>query len=373
MALNVIKRGKVWQYRFEGASINGQRRQYSKSGFRTKKEAELAGLSAYNDFNKGVVPVNESNKSYADYLEEWFCTGAKLEYSQNTIFAYRNRAYKHIIPKLGNYRLSALKATHITSLLADLREEGYSSTLLKQIMAIIKASLEYAIEPMHYIVNNPAQHVRVPRSLKKMVERQPLQPGEWEKLIELFPFGNRYHVLLHLGYHLGLRVSEAVALTWDDIDLTNNIAHIHNQLVAHNTTYVFSEPKYGSTRDIVIGTTLHNLLVKEKERQWHNASLYGKHYQHDPLGDFVCKDDNGFCLKKMHLGPLMAKARENGINFVFHELRHSHATSLIEAGVPIKAVQERLGHKNIATTMQIYAHVTEKMNNELVDKLNAIL
>ena len=94
-SVNIKKRGKVYQYQFEAGKVNGKRKRISKSGFKTKKEAEDARTKAYNEFLNTGLAFKEENISYADYLDYWLENYCKTNLRYNTIQAYTTIVNKY--------------------------------------------------------------------------------------------------------------------------------------------------------------------------------------------------------------------------------------------------------------------------------------
>ena len=382
-SVNVTKRGDKWQYRFEGAAVNGKRKQYSKSGFRTKKEALEAGTKALAEYNDGGTPFTPSDVSVADYLEYWIRNGLPATHKESSINTYSTQARKHIIPRIGQYRLSALSPTVLTELVNQMKTNGYSKSTVTVVKATLSSALDYAVEPLRYIKDNPMRYVKTPKIDKEPEKREIVTDENWKTITERFPFGNRFYVPLMIGYYCGTRISECMALTWDDVDLENCTININKQLI-HSKGWKYSTPKQSSSRVIKFGATLKDILIREKKRQEENEVEYAEFYHKVYL-------KNGFLITSqeelpyeraypvcMHTDGRMTTVRtflyanrvisnDLHIKFDYHSLRHTHATKLIEGGANLKAVQTRMGHKDISTTLQIYSHTTKGMEQEAVD------
>ena len=111
--IRVMKRGKVYQYQFEIAPVNGTRKYVNKSGFRTKAEAIEAGNIAYTEYINAGKPYKESKISYSDYLDYWLNNYCKNNLKYNTIQAYKTIINKYIKPKIGKYKLSTLTSVSL--------------------------------------------------------------------------------------------------------------------------------------------------------------------------------------------------------------------------------------------------------------------
>lgn len=389
--LNVRKRGEKWEYRFEGARVNGKRKQYSKGGFRTKKEALEAGNKALAEYNGSGVAKKIVEASVSDVLDRWLEQYVDVNLRPKTRSSYRSVVDIHIRPKLGHYRAASLAPDTLQDFANGLKTQGLSRSHVANILSALKAALGWAVEPLRWIPSNPMVHVRAPKVDKPPRKRIVLPPGDWERIISRFPQGSKWHLPLMLGYHLGLRISEAFALTWDDIDLEDGVARITKQVVKikdgpGKAKWCFGPPKTAaSARTVRIGATLLRLLRSEKARQSANRLRYGEYYTRysleevgagtfhlvpsedggtwpvvvDEDGSHITTDSFKYCSRVIH--------HELRIEFDFHSLRHTHATILVENGANIRNVQARLGHEKIETTLQTYAHDTDKMAEESVD------
>lgn len=413
--LNVTKRGSLWQYRFETAKVDGKRKQISKSGFRTKKEATEAGTKALADYNNSGVVISAADVSVADYLDYWLDTYAKMNLKYNTQVNYVYIIENHLKPNLGMYRLKTLSAATIQEYANALKFRGLSRSHCVGIISTLSGALNYAVEPLHYIQYNPCDNVKYPKfTEKKGQKRYIITPENFAKIIERFPASSPFYISFMIGYYTGLRIGEVFGLTWDDIDFNNRTLTVNKIQVKRNfgvdvrqalkkkgkkeekSAWYFGTPKTeSSTRTIKFGDTLYSALkyarLKQKEHEWQYGEYYHCIYkkpEKDEKGDTIyrlveiekaipCALErvNMICVKESGMmvstDSMKYAARvihhELGLDFNFHSLRHTHATLLIENGANIKDVQERLGHNNIETTLNTYVHNTDSMQDMSVD------
>lgn len=393
------KRGKTWSYYFDTAQVGGKRKKVEKGGFRTKKDAESALAKAIAEYDNSGQVFKPSEISVSDYLDFWYKNYCIPNMAENTLSDYKNKIDNHLKPKFGVYRLNALQAATIQEFINKLKLDGYSKSSIKGILSTLSVAIDYAIEPLQYIKDNPCRYIKVGSVPHPPRERIILSDEEFKRITERFPKGSRFYIPLMIGWNCGLRISECLGLTWEHIDFENRTVHIDHQTVRRSankkTFWALREPKYNSKRKIKFGETLCKILRDEKKRQLENELKYGEFYTIHYLSDFtdekgairqrivstqkglmpevtrfnlICVDENGemttsdsfkYCSRVIH--------HELGISFDYHSLRHTHATRLIEVGANVKAVQERLGHKNIATTMNIYVHNTDSMAQDAAD------
>ena len=415
----VQKRGKVYQYQFAIASIDGKRKYKNKSGFRTKSEAIEAGVKAYNEYINVGHCIEPSKMSYSDYLDYWMKEHCEINLKYHTIQAYQNIIKNHIKPKLGFYMLSQLTTSVIQEFINNIYlEKGFSKNFLKNILKVLKGSLGYATDVVGFIKVNPSLKVRLPKY--DIPDSDPvyiLSNEEVEKILERFSNNPCVYYAFLTAYYTGLRVSEVFWLTRDDIDFVKRTITVNKNILKKNqaggtkkrlisgnstTVWYFGTCKTkGSYRTIEIGDTLLKALKKYKEEQIQNRKDYGdtymKHYKKIVNNPYNNKPEikiiNAYAelevpleevklvfLKKNGVFegtdsckyPFKVIHYELGIPCRFHDFRDTHATRLIEAGADIKAVSKRLGHSNIRTTYEIYVKVTTKMESDTVEKFESI-
>ena len=398
------KRGNKWEYRFEGAKIDGKRQQFSKSGFATKKDALEAGAKALAQYNQAGTFFVPSEISFADYLDFWLDSYCKNNLKPVTITNYQKKIRLHIKPVLGQYKLKALSPTVLQQFISDKFNDGYSRNTLSVIKGILSNSLSYAVEPLKYIESNPMLYVKLPskRALAKVPTRSAphifIPKDKMNEIFNRFPEGTSAHIPLMLGYKCGLRLGEAFAVMWKDVDFDNKTLAINRQIQwrekdksdINSTGYwYFTNPKYDSFRTIYLDDELIALLQRTKARQEKAIAYYDDLYVHNYMtehkkvlnscGDgeeidlIIVRESGEFIQPRiMQHTSYIIHTKLDYPEFDFHSLRHTHCSMLLEAGASPKYVQERLGHKNIQVTMQIYQHLTENMSKQGDDILNKL-
>lgn len=408
----VRKRGSTWSYYFDLGKVDGKRKKKEKGGFRTKKEAEQALAAAMTEYNNGGTIFEPSEITVSDYLDQWYELSCKLNLKYNTQVAYLRIIESHLKPKFGAYKLKAINPTVLQEYANSLKLNGYSKSHIVGILTVFQSALDYAIEPLHYLAQNPMKSVKFPKVEKQPRERIILTLDEWKRIIDRFK-GTRFFIPLMIGFYTGLRISEAFALTWDDIDFDKRTLSVNKQVVKRNfgadvrkvvekkgkkeqrSSWYFTTTKTpASVRIVPFGDTLYQALKQEKTEQMKNEMKYGEFYtihvlkkEVDEKGNdmfrivpvqkcvesqlqrvrLICVAENGqytstdsfkYCSRVIH--------SEMQLAFDYHSLRHTHATLLIESGAHVKNVQARLGHTNIQTTLQTYVHDTDKMAEQSV-------
>jgi integrase len=417
--VSVRKRGKVYEYRIETASIDGTRKWITKSGFKTRQDALHEGALAYNDYYQYGKKQKQRDMSYADYLDYWIDNYCNFNLKYSTIVTYLNIIKLYLKPRLGKYKLSQLDTQMIQEFINELYlEKRLSKWYLKGILKTIKGSLKYAYYTVNFINDNPAERVHIPRY--EVVTKDPAHiftQEEIEIILDRFKDLHYVYYAFLTVYYTGLRVSEVFGLTWDNIDFEKKTLTVNKNIIKKNQfgkikkytptkghsseTWFYGTCKNPqSRRTISIGDTLIKALKEYKKEQEEYKKYYKdeylKHYEKKVLNEYTKREEIKIVDAEAELDVNLPEAKlifvkPNGqfrgvetcrhaykiINYElkipsrFHDFRDTHATRLIEQGADIKAVSKRLGHSTIMTTYNIYVRVTEKMETDTVDKFES--
>ncbi len=400
---HVRKRGDKWYYSFDAAPVNGKRKRIERVGGRTKKEAQASLRKAIEEYNSAGTVIDVTNMSASDYFDYWFENYVKLNCKHNTIVGYEMLIRAHIKPAFGEYRLKALTPAILQEFVNAKYLQGYSKSHLQNMTALLSGALKYAVHPCNFINNNPMQYVTLPKYKKdtketKVKKQKIISNDDFNIIVSRFPPESSFYIPIMIGYYTACRISEVMALTWDDIDLEKNIISINKITYKYESSWCFGTPKTDtSVREVKFGETLKTALIKHREFQLENEKKYGSYYTNQYLSledhpykleklrriysipptlandtmkkiDFVCTKENGqFVSTDTFKYASRVIHHELGLEFNFHSLRHTHATTLVENDANIKDVQVRLGHANIQTTLGTYTHQTEKTAQQSVD------
>jgi len=388
---HIRKRGDKWYYSFEASSVEGKRKRIERVGGRTKKEAEAALRKAIQEYENAGLHFDPTDISFSDYLDHWHTNYVMVNLKYRTQCSYKIIINNHLKPNLGKYQLKSLTPAVLQGFVNNKYLSGMRKSSLINIISVLSLSLKMAVQPYGMIKASPMIYVKTPRydMSKEQIDRHVIPNDDFEAIISRFPEDSQFHVPLMIGYHTGMRIGEVYGLTWDDVDLDAGTISINKIVINKNKFWYFSSAKtQTSVRTVKIGGTLIECLKKEKIRQAENRIRYGQ----NAVQQFLNVSDGQIISLPLHanscaLQPIkMVCLKESGemstynsfkyasrvihyelgITFNFHSLRHTHATTLIENGANIKDVQNRLGHKNIETTLGTYTHATEKMADQSI-------
>lgn len=395
------KRNETWSYYFDLGKVDGKRKKKEKGGFKTKKEAEMALRKAMLEYENSGLSFEPSEISVSDYLDYWFKEYVLLNCKPNTTAGYKSIIENHLKPILGSYKLKSLTPSTLQEFINNKFILGYSKNMINNIFTLLGGSLKYAVYPCQFLKDSPMQYIKIPRydHIKKQSISKIINKEDFRLIINRFPQGSKFYIMLMIGYYTGARIGEITALTWEDIDLKNETIDFNKNLYKNPDNkqwYLGSTKTESSVRKIKIGATLVNILDYHYKQQIKNKLKYQDYYMQQYIKTDII--NNKRCTKLLtcvlklgipqgYTAVDMVNTMENGkivtfetfkyasrvihyelnIAFNFHSLRHTHATMLIENGANMKDVQERLGHALLTTTMDTYTHVTDDMKNNTVN------
>ncbi|HEC2210714.1 TPA: site-specific integrase [Staphylococcus delphini] len=356
------KRGNKWRFRTYYYDVNGIRKAISRSGFKTKAEAKRAAIEVENALNKGM----KENKNYLldEWLEYYLKTWRNDKLSESTI-EIEKFSKMRVMKFYGNIPIKNITSSKHQEFINDLIEKNYSKSTIKKSHAFLKRALQRAVYDrlIHF---NPCDGIELKhKDLSEPQKAQYLPKEQIKPFLEMVKKRDIHqYYMFRTMIETGIRVGEANALLWSDYnskDKTLSITKSYDQ--KHNR---WNTTKNKEHRTIYITNDLAKELTKLKYLQ--NANRIVNEDVYNTTHDFMFCNAFGDSLPRstthntmMHVtGKLLGK--ENKLSI--HKLRHTHATLLLESDVPMKVIQERLGHKTMAVTEQVYSHVTEKMNHK---------
>lgn len=389
------KSGKKWAYRFEIASVDGVRQWMTKRGFNTKSDALKSGREAQSTYDNHGFVVKPSELSYSDFLDVWL-SSLRGCIKETTYKNYEKKIRLYIKPYIGSYKLRSLSKNDVVTLIQNLSRSGrknsgngLATNTLSVVRGIVTKSLDYAVENK-YILSNPIvgrlvipKHDDISSVFQKEKPHVYIQKERIDDIFKRFPYGSSDHIPLVLGYKCGLRIGEAFAVCWEDIDFEKSTLTVNRQIQWHNgdmNFWYFTPPKYNSFRTISIDSStaelLRRALEQTKKDEEYCGECYARYYV-NKSGMILPEQADGFSeihlINVRHDGTMISPrtmqhtsyiihTKLNFPEFDFHSLRHTHATLLVENGAPPMYVQHRLGHKNLNVTMKYYLHFTNSID-----------
>ena len=325
------------------------------------KEAEIAFLQ------NGSTRFQASNiTTYKELASLWW-ESYKHTVKPNTQLNVRRLLDNHILPLFGSYKLDKLTTPliqNVVNKLADKTNKGEEGAFLyyDSLHALNKRILQYGVV-MQAIPFNPAREVILPRNTQK-AKREKIKHFDNQELKKFLDYLDSLNLNKFRYYYentlykfllaTGCRINEALALSWSDIDLENSVVHITKTLNYKQET---NSPKSkASLRDIDIDQATVSMLKQYRLRQTKEAWKIGKS-ESVVFSDFIHEYPNNRTLQT-RLRTHFKRAKVTNIGF--HGFRHTHASLLLNSGIPYKELQHRLGHSTLSMTMDVYSHLSKE-------------
>ena len=278
---------------------------------------------------------------------------------------YRYVANAHILPFVGSHKLSALTPLHLPGLYRKLQKEhggrkALSMKSIRNIHGILHKALGQAVR-WNLITLNPADRVEPPKPDKPQI--QSIGVDEMGKLLAVLESAGVWRLPILIAAFTGLRRGEVLALTWGDYDEQGKSLAVCHSLSAYSGSVSVKSTKTEKARVVLLPEVLIEALNAEHQRPAYTSP-----------DDYICcypTEGRRLSPKRFseHFTAIVSKLN---LPITLHGLRHTHASLLIAAGVPLKIVSERLGHSQTSTTAEIYAHVSKTMQQQAVDVLDRL-
>ena len=424
---SVRKKGKKWYYRFYIEDESGNLVQREFVGTESKSETEALLRKAMEDYEEKKFVAKSENATVGMLLDMWVEEELKPgSLSNGTVMAYQgtvNRIKQHPI---GSRKLKTVTADHLQAYMDFLGFGGtnpdgttakaLSKGYLRLFSAVLQGAFRFAVFPKRLITFNPMQYV-VWRGKKEDYDLFSDEDGNTdstptlshEQYLKLEEFlkkkDNPALLPIQIAYYTGLRIGEVCGLTWQDVNLDKQYLTVRRSMryngARHKTEIGATKRKKVRTVDFC--NTLAAILKAAKTEQHKNRLQYGGVYHLNyytevkekdrtyyevyslprtdeiPEGykeiSFVCLRPDGAYESPSTVGIMCrtASRKVEGLEgFHFHQLRHTFTSNLLSNGAAPKDVQELLGHADVSTTMNIYAHATreaKRTSARLLDKV----
>ena len=330
----------------------GKRKHKKKRGFATKKEAL--------EWERSVLLAAKAdmNMKLADFVELYF-RDKESELKQRTIRNKRYMIEQHIIPIMGDKSMDAITPADIIQWQNGIRSKGFKETYQRMLQNQMTALFIHAVK-IYNLKDNPCSKVK--RMGKADADKKQLQfwtLDEFNRFIETFEEGSKYHALFDLLFYSGCRIGEALALTVGDIDFENKRISITKTYFRHKGKDEITEPK---TQESIRSVVIPEFLADELKA--YISSMYKL-----PMEEriFAVVPEAVQHVLKRH-------ADKAGVKRIrVHGIRHSSCANLIHLGVQPMIIKERLGHKDIRITLNTYGHLYPSEQEKVADMLDQIV
>ncbi|WP_339229604.1 tyrosine-type recombinase/integrase [Oceanobacillus sp. FSL K6-2867] len=368
MTKDIVKKAKNGTYYFRANlgyhPITGKQIQKYRSGFKTKKEAREE-YSRLLLTKSDALEEKQDDILFQQFIEDIFLPWYKTQVKGRT---YDNRlptVRKHFT-FFNNLITTEITPIHVQKWQLTLSKKKYRSSYIRNVQGLFSMAMDRAVV-LGLAESNPSKIVGNVKKTKTKIDFWTKE--EFEKVISLFYKEDYYQHFLFISlwflFMTGMRIGEATAIQWEDIDFDAGVLSIDKTLYYKNlNNYSFVEPKTkASVRHIALDEDTLTLL-----HEWKNV-------QQSVVQTNFVMSYNGIPTQKHTLANAITRYSEKAKvhRIRLHALRHSHASLLISMGENPLIIKDRLGHEDIETTLGTYGHLYPNSNFEVAHKLKGIL
>jgi integrase len=362
-------------YDLPADSLTGKRCQKSQTVKGTKRDAERVLREVLLSIEQGRY-VKANKITLGEWLRRWLNDYASMSITDRTLESYTSIVERHLIPSLGRIMLTDLQPLHIQDYYAEKRlrgradgKGGLSGRSVVYQHRILSKSLDYAVK-MGLVVRNVCKAVEAPRVAK--VTMSTLSPGEVTRFLDVAR-ETGYYVYFATLLYTGLRRGELLALRWRNLDLQKaTLTVVETGYKLGDGRYIIKEPKTPhSRRSVTLPPSLVELFKAYRVDEELLRIQLGISLNAD---DFVFVRPDGSPINPGAVSLAFRRIiKKAGLKHIrIHDLRHTHATLMLKAGVHPKVVSERLGHASIGITLDTYSHVLPGLQEAAAEKFEMI-
>lgn len=365
-----------WTCSYHAPGEDGKMKRASKRGFAREKDARIWYNTIAANIDAGIY-TDAGKLTVAQWLDR-FLSAYCAHLEPSTQRGYKNSVEKHLVPRIGAYKLRDLQPVMVQQCINDLAKssrplsEGktkpYAASFVKQVHLCLHAALDYAVRD-GLIARNPAQYTDLPKA--QAPKREYCTPEQVRAVLSDLA-DSPYLLPIMLCISAGLRRGEALGLRWSDIDLDARTATIDRQVVISDRDIVCKSLKTEcSARTVPLPETLIPTLKEHKKKQTAQKLTAGLLYKDQ---GFVCADEAGSPMRP----DIVSRAAKIAIDraaagLTLHDLRHTYATLLRQSGVPIEVISSLLGHADVSTTYSFYVGEDDTAKKKAAAKINTVL
>lgn len=370
------RRKPSWSFRVDVNPPGAPRKTIRRSGFQTKGEAQEALNDLLTARRRGGY-IEPSKVTVDDYLTEWLA-GMRSQVRASTLASYEMNLREHVTPTLGDDRLQDLTPDRLNALYADLLEsgrrdgKGLSPKSVRNIHTTLQKALADAVDSGR-VARNVAALAKPPKvRASDREEMKTWTADELRTFLERVADDDLY-AAWHTAGSTGLRRGELLGLRWSDLDPDNGRAAIRQTVISVNYEIQFSTPKTNRGRRVIaLDSATVAALRTHRKAQAKQRMAFGGDYQDHGL--LFARPDGTPIHPQVFSDRFERLVSAAGLPRVrLHDLRHTHATLALRAGVHPKVVSERLGHSTVSFTLDVYSHAIPEMQSDAAELVAALV
>jgi len=353
--------------------VNGRRKRPTVYGW-TKKEVMEKMNTLKNQKQTGTY-IEPVRITVAQWMNGWLENYVKINLEQKSYDKMESMSRIHVIPGIGQVLLQRLTSSHIQALYSEKMNptdgsRALASSSVRQLHILIHSALEQAVEE-GILSRNPADAARPPKQKNK--EGRPLS-REQVKIFLTTAENEPCYAAFVVAFGTGLRCGELLGLRWKDVNFKAKVITVNQSaVVTAKAGILLKAPKTAKgRRTVLLPEEAIKELKKHRLAQAKSRLRWGEAY-HD--NDLVFPNDDGSPMNQRKINYSFHRIlKKAGLPLIrFHDIRHTHATLLLQAGENMRVVADRLGHAAVGTTLKTYTHIMPGMQEGAAAKIDAIL
>lgn len=377
------ERNGKWYYRIDLGKVDGKRKQIERGSFKNAKEAKAAMQLAISELLQNGSLKENKNITVNEVFESFIINEAPITRKHATIVRYQSIYNNHII-RIGDCIIGELTKQDLQEFITKLiTDYNLSNDYVKSIYNFLLVLWNYA-DDNKYLSENIISKVKPPKDYRSVQDIKIYTLDEVKMIWNRIKDTNNAAAFM-LAFKLGLRAGEIYGLRWSDFDFNNNTVNICRQLQNEKKCWCFTTLKTPTSyRKIKFDNELKQYLINLKNTQNECIKFYGSSYKTNKILDKTTKTETGVEISDLvNIKPNGEMLNTNSckvitrivksefnIDFKMHNLRHTHATMLLEKGINPKYITDRLGHSKMEFTLKLYTHITRSMDEQAIDALN---
>ncbi|MDE1500764.1 site-specific integrase [Ligilactobacillus salivarius] len=370
------KKGMLWRYQILVGTdtVTGKRKYKTKGGFYTKREAKLAADEVEKKMSNPNFLDNE-NITFGEVYERWIAN-YKLTVKESSFYTVELQYKSKILPILRNKKINQITTIECQ----DLINHWYSIPLknYKAIFNLITRIFKYA-KQLKIVTDDPTSSVIIPKASRQFSNlehsRNYYTRDELKTFLEYAEKHEKYkiYVLFRLLAFSGIRKSEALALTWNDINFDKAQITINKTIILVSKVKVTTPKTKSSNRTVFIDKKTLSILSEWRLRQ--KKELLQKGFNALSPNQLIFPDKNNHYIIPTTISKMMNRVSEgsNLHHITVHGLRHTYATLAAQGGMSVKQLQAQLGHSKVEITLDVYTSITDEQRKDTANQYTSFV
>jgi integrase len=362
----VYRRGNTWTAFWRTDTPQG-RKQHTKGGFRTKKDAQQFLNETMATIQAGTF-TQPTRVTFGEFLTERWLPTRRMAVRESTYASYRGMVERHVIPALGHVPIQQISPDHLDRFYADLVAAELATKTVRNIHVLVHRALRDAVRK-NLVPRNVADAADPPKLNR--ANRDEMKTWTPEQLRAFFDgiADHRLAAAYVLAATTGMRRGEVLGVRWRDVDFAARRLHVQQTVLSVEYKLTVGRPKtLRGERKLALDPETIRILTEHRAGQDRERALLGDGYVDN---DLVFAREDGSPVHPDYFSKTFDRTvkRLKLPKIRLHDLRHTHATLGLAAGVHVKVMSDRLGHATTAFTQDVYMHAIPAVEDDAANQI----